>query len=68
MGIRWKRANDGFVISHCGKWKITPAYAGCARPQDYVLWCDGKVVSRMHATQREAKADAEYLASKSEVS
>lgn len=52
---RWRRARDGFVESHDGRWRITPCYAGCTRPQDYELWRDGRCVGSMLATQREAK-------------
>lgn len=59
--ISWKRANDGFVESHCGHWKITPLYWGCTRPQLFELWRDGKKVAGHCATQKEAKAEAKRL-------
>jgi len=60
--VRWKRANDGFVSSHCGRWRITPVYGGLTRAEWYELWHDDKSVSGHCATQREAKEDAERLA------
>jgi hypothetical protein len=61
--IRWKRANDDFVESHDGHWRITPLYWGCVSAQMYELWRDGKRVASHCSTQREAKEDAERLAS-----
>lgn len=60
--IHWKRADDGFVESRCGRWWITPLYCGCTRPQAYELQRDGKIVDSYCQTQREAKARAEELA------
>ena len=60
--IRWKRADDGFVESHDGRWRITPLYWGCTRPQVFELHCDGKCVASYCSTQREAKESAELLA------
>lgn len=59
--IRWKRANDGFVESHCGRWRITPLYWGCVNPQSYELWRDDKKVEGHIATQAEAKRVASEL-------
>lgn len=61
--IRWKRANDGFVESHDGRWQISPLYMGCTRAQMYELRRDGKVVASYCATQREAKDLAEESSS-----
>ncbi len=45
MTIRWKRStDDGFVESHDGRWRITPLYWGCTRPQLFELFRDGKRV------------------------
>jgi len=54
MAIRWKRADDGFVSSHCGLWQITPKYGGLTRPESYELHFNGKVIGS-GATQRECK-------------
>lgn len=62
MNIRWKRARDGFVESHDGRWRIAPLYWGCTRPQVYELIRDGKVVTSYCATQREAKDFAKETA------
>lgn len=59
--IRWKRSQEGFVESHCGRWKITPEYWGCVKPQAFTLWRDGKKVAFGKATQHAAKDTAEYL-------
>jgi hypothetical protein len=64
--IRWKRANDGFVESHCGRWRITPQYGGLTRPECFQLWLDDKLVSGWNANQREAKEDAERIAERME--
>ncbi len=62
MTIRWKRStDDGFVESHDGRWRITPLYWGCTRPQLFELFRDGKRVSSSCATQREAKYEAERM-------
>lgn len=64
--IRWKRANDGFVESRDGRWRITPLYWGCTRPQMFELFRDGKSVATYCSTQREAKEAAERLVRLSE--
>jgi hypothetical protein len=62
--VKWGRANDGFVSSKDGRWRITPLYCGCVNPQFYELWFNDKLVSGSNSTQREAKEEAErYLAS-----
>lgn len=58
MPIRWKRARDGFVESHDGRWRISPLYCGCTRPQSFQLWKDN-ADRGWFSTQREAKAAAE---------
>ncbi len=63
MNIRWKRARDGFVESHDGRWRISPLYWGCTKPQVYELTRDGKRVASYCTTQREAKDLAEETAS-----
>jgi hypothetical protein len=64
--IRWKRANDGFVESHCGEWFITPLYCGCTRPQAFELRHKDNYAKALgeHQTQKEAKEWAEYLKEK----
>lgn len=64
--IRWKRANDGFVESRDGRWRIAPLYWGCTRPQMFELFRDGKSVATYCSTQREAKEAAERLVRLSE--
>lgn len=62
--IRWKRSQEGFVESHCGRWKITPEYWSCVDPQAFTLHHDGKIASRNCPTQRDAKETAERLIEK----
>jgi len=59
--IRWKRPVEGFVESHDGRWHIKPNYFSCVRAQSFQLVRDGKTVSYMCATQRDAKAEADRL-------
>lgn len=59
--IRWKRAVDGFVESHDGRWRIAPLYCGCTRPQAFELFRDDKSIDSYCSTQREAKDTAEQL-------
>lgn len=64
--IRWKPADDGFVESHCGRWRITPIYGGGTRPESYSLFevgADGRWTRRgwYEPTQREAKEHADRL-------
>lgn len=59
--IRWKRSRDNHVESRCGRWRIVPNYAGTTRAQDYQLWWGDRMVARMEATQRDAKATAHRL-------
>lgn len=64
--IKWRRAQEGFVDSHDGQWKITPEYWSCVNPQAYSLSrkrADGKWerVASSCATQRDAKAEAEAV-------
>lgn len=35
--VRWKRAVEHYVESHCGRWWITPIYGGLTRPERYEL-------------------------------
>jgi hypothetical protein len=58
MTIRWKKSEDGYVTSHCGRWTISPLYWGCVNAQMYELSLDGVPVDRFCATQKEAKASA----------
>lgn len=62
--IRWKRSQDGFVESRCGRWQITPEYWSCTEPQAFTLHRDGKIVTRGCETQREAKDTAASLFAK----
>lgn len=61
--IRWKRAVEHFVSSHCGFWHITPVYGGLTRPESYELWFGASDRRRVGSgqTQRECKAVAEDL-------
>lgn len=63
--VKWKRAKDDYVESHCGNWWITPNYWSCVRPQSFSLdrKVDGKWkrVSSHCPTQRDAKAEAERI-------
>ena len=62
--IRWKRSQEGFVESRCGRWKITPEYWSCVDPQAFTLSRDGEIVARHCSTQRDAKDTATYLSGK----
>lgn len=62
--IRWKRSQDGFVTSHCGRWQITPEYWSCTDPQAFTLHHDGKIVARGCTTQRDAKETANSILTK----
>lgn len=62
--IRWKRSQDGFVESHCGRWQITPEYWSCTEPQAFTLHHNGKIVTRGCETQRDAKDTADSLFAK----
>lgn len=69
--LKWARSNDGFCDSKCKRYKITPLYCGCVKPQFFELWFYPKgfgedgfrgervKVSSMSSSQREAKEDAE---------
>ena len=59
--VRWKSSTGDFVLSHCGRWLITPVYGGLVRPESYVVWRDGKVVGS-GSTQRECKDIAKDIA------
>ena len=67
MRIRWKRADDGFVESHCGRWWITPIYGGLTRPESYTLLRNatgsvgGWKQTGTGSTQRECKMVAEQI-------
>lgn len=64
VSIKWKRSTGDFVESHCGRWRITPQYGGLTRPEAYDLWLDDKCVSSWNQNQREAKEEAERIASR----
>jgi len=65
--VRWKRAVEHYVESHCGRWWITPIYGGLTRPERYELKHNatgvvgGWKTVGSGQTQRECKADAEDL-------
>lgn len=59
--IKWHRAVDGFVESHCKRWRIVPLYCGSTRAQDYELWLGDNRVARMCGSQSLAKAIAEHI-------
>ena len=60
--IKWHRSVDGYVRSHCGRWKINPLYCGCINPQWFELYMDGaKVGGSWFETQRAAKEEADKL-------
>lgn len=61
--VRWKRAQEHYVDSHCGRWKITPEYWSCVSPRYFKLWHDKKVVGGGE-TQRECKEEAERISLK----
>jgi len=58
MTIKWKRSHEGFVDSHCGRWRISPLYCGCVNPQFYELRDNGKKVGSWYNTQADAKQKA----------
>jgi len=61
MPVKWKRSDDGYASSHCGRWKIVPLYCSCVKPQFFDLYRDGKKVRSMMASQREAKLEADRI-------
>jgi len=65
--IKWKRSDDGYVDSHCGKWEIAPVYAGRVNPIWYTLrYLSAGTRENMATcdTHKEAKAEAERLMEK----
>lgn len=52
--IRWKRSVDGYVESHCGRWRIRPLFWGRVNPQSFELLREGIVMGTRN-TQRAAK-------------
>ncbi|MBK1667062.1 hypothetical protein CKO28_03255 [Rhodovibrio sodomensis] len=57
--VRWGRSQDGFVASKCGRFKISPYFAGCTRPVDFSVHdIDAGRVARRE-TQRDCKEWAE---------
>ncbi len=59
--VRWKRSDDGFVVSRCGFWRIAPVYGGGTRPESYKLYFDNRMAGSGQ-TQRECKAIAKSYA------
>jgi hypothetical protein len=58
--VKWKRSDDGYVESTCGRFGIKPLWCGRTTPQFYdaVYRADDRtceVIVRMVNTQREAK-------------
>jgi len=65
--IKWKRSDDGYVDSHCGKWEIAPVYAGRCNPIWYTLRYVGDGMREDMATcntHKEAKVEAQRLTDK----
>lgn len=60
--VRWQRARDGFVYSHCGRWRIVPLYCGGTRPELFDVYLDDRKVGSWCSTQKEAKEEAERIA------
>jgi hypothetical protein len=56
--VDWRRSTGDYVESHCGRWRITPIYGGCTRPERYELRLDDRVVGGGE-NQRECKEDAD---------
>lgn len=65
--IEWKRSNDGFAESKCGRYRITPLYFSCVKPQSFTLWRGSVRVVYMAGTQREAKQSADDDAARLEL-
>lgn len=59
--IRWRRSNDSYATSHCGRWKISPLFWGCIHPQWFELRRDDVKIDSMFETQRAAKVMADEL-------
>lgn len=60
--VKWRRSSDGFCDSACGRYKITPLYCGCVKPQMFDLWFypnglggERKKIDGMASSQRECK-------------
>ena len=64
--IQWKRSDEGFCESKCGRFDIVPLYCGRCDPQYYEVY-DNEPKPRVRVaalcdTQRECKAEVEdYL-------
>ena len=58
--LKWKRSDDGFVDSKCGRFQIVPRWWGRVAPQEYILEDKGKQVGS-YDTQRAAKNAAERI-------
>lgn len=59
--ILWRRSEEGYVDSHCGRFHIYPLYMGTTTAQGYELH-DEKLGRRSSAdTQRDCKVEAEEI-------
>lgn len=61
--LRWKRSEDGYCDSHCGRWQVQPVYWGRVNPIGYRLWDARrrKHVGGEFDTQADAKHKAQRI-------
>ena len=61
--IKWKRSQEGYVDSHCGRFEISPLYFSCVNPRSFkVEYVDGGeriVIASSKDSQRDAKRAAQ---------
>lgn len=52
--IEWKRSEDGYCDSKCGRWRIRPLFCTRVNPAAFELLRDGVVVGRFieHSAKR----------------
>jgi hypothetical protein len=60
--VLWAVSRDRFLKSKCGRFTMSPIYAGQARPVGYVVYdtlLKRQIVGQVEGTQSEAKASVE---------
>ena len=55
MAIKWNRSADGYILSKCGVWEITPLFLGQDKPQMYQVLRGGFRFEYTYDTQSGAK-------------
>lgn len=65
MKLKWKRSDEGYTDTHCGRYSISPQYWGRSSPQGFLLMknsAEGRVFNKRlgeFETQRDAKLYAQ---------